>query len=195
MSRARKMYLNVAGAFDGMSRARKTYLIVGAAAFLGLVLAFATRGGREKTTASTGGDLSPAQGVPVALGKPTVEFKVEDPQPIIPVAEPPKRTQPVSHIVEPKAPPPQPVVDPAPDRRAVYVKIIAAMEKVEAAAVQRYGRKPTPDDKAEFTIPYKAFVNSQTQQVRKKLAKDLSLTEVVIDQIKVEGDRAGWPKR
>ncbi|HKB05331.1 MAG TPA: hypothetical protein VKD90_24115 [Gemmataceae bacterium] len=179
-----------------MSRARRVYLIVGVAAFVGLFLAFVTRGGRGQTGPSASGDPGEAQGVPVALGKPTLVFQVEDPLPVAPAPEPPKRTEPVSHIiVEPKAPAPRPVEDPTLDRRAVYLKIIAAMEKVEAAAIQKYGHKPGPDDKAEFTIPYKAFLNSQTQQARKKLAKDLGLTEVVIDQIKLEGDRAGWARR
>jgi hypothetical protein len=178
-----------------MSRARRVSLIVGVAACVGLVLAFVTRGGREKPVPSTGGDPQAGQGVPVALGKPTVEFRAEDSHPVLPTVEPPKRTERVAPRVEPKAPPPPPVEVPTPDRKAVYVKIIAAMEKAEAAAIQKYGRKPGPDDKAEFTIPYKAFVNSQTQQVRKKLAKDLGLPEVAIDQIKLEGDRAGWPKR
>ena len=178
-----------------MSRARRVLLIVGVAACVGLVLAFANRGRREKPVSNPGGDTSVGQGVPVALGKPTVEFRAEDQHPVLPTAEQPKRTQPVAPRVEPTAPPPQPIEVPAPDRKAVYVKIVAAMEKVEAAAVQKYGRKPGPADKAEFSIPYKAFVNSQTQQVRKKLARDLGLPEVAIDQIKLEGDRAGWPKR
>jgi hypothetical protein len=80
-------------------------------------------------------------------------------------------------------------------RKAVYVQICAALEGVETAAVQKFGRKPRPDDTAGFTIPYKAFVDRETLRVRKLLATELGLREQEIDAIKSAGDKAGWPRK
>jgi hypothetical protein len=85
--------------------------------------------------------------------------------------------------------------EPRTPRQETYVKIVTALDEVEEAAVRRFGRKPQPDDKAGFTIPYKVFVDSQTQRARKQLVADLGLSESAIDEIKEEGDRLGWPRR
>jgi hypothetical protein len=167
--------------------------IVGAAACVGLVLAFVSRGGRDKPNPNAGGGTNDPS-ARVALGKPTVEPPVVDLQPTAPIVDQPKRVEPAPPKVEPKTDPPR-VEAPPPDRKAAYVRIVAALEGVEAAAIKKYGHKPGPDDKAEFSIPYKAFVNSQTQLVRKKLANDLGVPEAAIDEIKKDGDRAGWAKR
>jgi hypothetical protein len=82
-----------------------------------------------------------------------------------------------------------------PARQAAYVQIVSALDRVREAAVKKFGREPRPDDTASFTIPYKVFVDGQTRQARKQLAIDLQLGEPAIDEIKDEGDRAGWPRK
>jgi hypothetical protein len=114
--------------------------------------------------------------------------------PLAPVPERPKRAEPTPPKAEPKPEPPPPE-GPSGARQAAYQKIVAAWDRVEAAAVHKYGRKPRPDDRAEFAIPYKAFVNTQTQVARKRLATDLGVSEREVDQIKAEGDKAGWPRQ
>jgi hypothetical protein len=85
--------------------------------------------------------------------------------------------------------------EPRTPRQETYVKIVTALDGVEESAVRKFGRKPRPDDKAGFTIPYKVFVDEQTQRARKQLVADLGLSESAIDEIKEEGDRSGWPRR
>jgi len=164
-------------------------VICGIAAVMGIVLAYRDRAGRNSTNRDTGG-ASPF--VQVAQGQPWPEPKLPDSSPLAAVAVQPKRDEPVQTRVEvrPEAPPEEANLD----RKAAYARLVAALDRVEAAAVQKYGRKPQADDKAEFTIPYKAFVNTQTQVVRKRLAKDLGVSEREIDLIKAEGDKAGWPR-
>jgi hypothetical protein len=177
-----------------MSRWRRVVVFCGFAAVLGIVLAYRDRAGRESARADSGPD--PA--VRAAQGQPWPEPKHEDVLSALPVGEQPKRADAVLPKAEPKPQPePQPEpppVDPTPARKAAYVRIVAALEGAEAAAVKKYGRKPQPDDTAGFTIPYKAFVNTQAQLARKRLAKELGLSEREIDQIKAEGDKAGWPR-
>jgi hypothetical protein len=174
-----------------MSRWRRVFVICGLAAVLGIFLAYRDRAGRE--TARADGPPDPA--VRVAQGQPWPEPKHEDVLPLVPVGEQPRRADPVLPKVESQPEPEPPPVDPTPARKAAYVRIVAALAGAEAAAIQKYGRKPQPDDRADFVIPYRAFVNTQTQLARKRLAKELEVSEREVDQIKAEGDKAGWPRR
>jgi hypothetical protein len=179
-----------------MSRSHRTLLTILVAASLGLFLAHRDRHGRD--TANAGGTPGPGQTVGVAQGEPWPEPKQQDTTPVALLAGQPKREEPAVPRVEAKGGPNadlRPAEDPTLARKAAYVKIVAALDGVEAAAVKKYGRKPRPDDKAEFAIPYKAFVNAQTQRVRKQLATDLGLSEAEVDQIKAEGDKSGWARQ
>jgi len=85
--------------------------------------------------------------------------------------------------------------EPRTPRQETYVKIVTALDGVEEAAIRKFGRKPQADDKAGFTIPYKVFMDEQTQRARKQLVADLGMSESAIDEIKEEGERSGWPRR
>jgi hypothetical protein len=172
-------------------RPRHLFLICLIAAWLGILLASADRGARA--TPKQDPDAVSDTGPPAEGAAPVAEPNREDPGPAAPMREQPKREQPVSPRVEPQPDPPPDLSTPA--RQAAYVQIVAAFEGVEASAVKRFGRRPQPDDKAAFTIPFKAFVDGQTRRARKQLASDLGLSESAIDQIKAEGDQSGWPKK
>jgi hypothetical protein len=43
-----------------------------------------------------------------------------------------------------------------------YVRIVAAVEAVEAAAVKKFGRQPKAGDNLGVTLPYKTFVERET---------------------------------
>jgi hypothetical protein len=81
------------------------------------------------------------------------------------------------------------------ERQAVYRKVAPQMERIEADAVKRFGRKPTKDDPVTFSVPYNAFVDA----ARAKVFTDLFATDRVLrseaEKILAEGAANGWPKK
>lgn len=94
-----------------------------------------------------------------------------------------------------KPPPPAPAEDRTPIRQAIYIRVVKAIDDVEAAALKKFGRAPRPDDKATFTGPYKLFVERETEKALDSLAADQGMPRSVLDGIRDEGDRKGWPKK
>jgi hypothetical protein len=95
----------------------------------------------------------------------------------------------------PKPPDPKAEAERLTARKATYVKIIGALDQVEAAAVRKFGRKPKADDLAGFTVPYKLFVERETAKALDALSKDLRLSRSELNAIRMEGDAEGWPKK
>jgi hypothetical protein len=90
---------------------------------------------------------------------------------------------------------PKPAVARLAARQAAYVQVVAALDRVEAAAVQKFGRKPRADDLAGFAIPYKVFVERETGKALDSLAEELRLSRSELDGIRRDGDAEGWPKK
>jgi len=164
------------------------------AACVGISLGYAGRGSRKRATQT---DVARAADAPPSTELPWTR-PAADPKPeIIPVLfkpSPPKPEEPVVTRVEPKPAPPPPT-DESPDRKAAYVRIMAAHEGAEAAAVRKYGRKPQPGDMADFTIPYRAFVDREFEKALTSLAKEAGVPRTDLTAIKRDGDKEGWPKR
>jgi hypothetical protein len=165
------------------------------AACVGISLGYADRGSRKRSTQT---DVARAADAPPASSelpwtKPAAESKPEITIPVLFKPSPPKPDEPVVARVEPK-PEPAPK-DESPDRKAAYVRIIAAQEGAEAAAVRKYGRKPQPGDMADFTIPYRAFVDREFEKALTSLAKEAGMPRTELTAIKRDGDKEGWPKR
>lgn len=165
------------------------------AACVGMSLGYADRGGRKRATQNT--DVARAANAPPVSTELPWTKPAADPKPeIIPVLfnpSPPKSEEPVVTRVEPKPTPAS--EETSPDRKAAYVRIIAAQEGAEAAAARKYGRKPQPGDQAEFTIPYRAFVDREFEKALTSLAKEAGMPRTELTAIKRDGDKEGWPKR
>jgi hypothetical protein len=169
------------------------------AACVGVVLGYADRGGRNRAKPNTdvahaadASSLPPAPNWTLPTNS-AADPKTEMAAPVIFKPSPPKSDEPVVSRVEPKpVPPPQ---DTSPDRKAAYIRIMAAQEVAEAAAVKKYGRKPEPGDQAEFTIPFRAFVDREFEKALTSLAKEAGVPRTELTAIKRDGDKEGWPKR
>ena len=91
---------------------------------------------------------------------------------------------------EPKTEPKKssrPTEDTTAKRKAIYNRIIAALDQVESSALAKYGK--------ERTIPRVAFVERETTKALDALAKELKMDRSVIDRIRAEGNAKEWPKK
>jgi len=167
------------------------------AACVGVVLGYADRGGRHRATSPTDvARVADASALPSAPNwtlptKPAPEVTT----PITFKPTPPKSEDPVVTRVEPRPDPAPAPKDDSQDRRAAYIRIIAARDGAEAAALKKYGRKPEPGDQAEFTIPYRAFVDREFEKALTTLAKEAGVPRTELATIQRDGDKEGWPKR
>jgi hypothetical protein len=74
-------------------------------------------------------------------------------------------------------------------RKVTYVKICAAVDQVQAAALAKFGKKDT--------IPAKVFIERETTKALDMLAAELGgrATREDLEAIRKEGDAEGWPKK
>jgi len=80
------------------------------------------------------------------------------------------------------------------ERKSIYADLAAALTKVEADAVKKFGRKPNKDDNAGFTVPYKLFVERETAKVYETFGRDRGVRKSEAESIHDEGVSKGWPK-
>jgi len=171
------------------------------AACVGMVLGYADRGGRHRATQApeiaSAADASQLPRAPnwTLPSNSTIDSKREFTTPVTFKPSPPKSEEPAVTRVEPKPDPAPAPRDDSQDRKAAYIRIIAAQEGAEVAAMKRYGRKPEPGDQAEFTIPYRAFVDREFEKALTSLAKEAGMPRAELTTIKRDGDKEGWPKR
>src|SRR5262245_60963316 len=81
------------------------------------------------------------------------------------------------------------------DRKAVYAHLVAGVARVEADAVKKFGRKPKADDLAGFTVPYKIFVDRETDKVYQALEREKGIKRPDAEAILKEGNSKGWSKK
>jgi hypothetical protein len=81
------------------------------------------------------------------------------------------------------------------ERKAIFADLTARLAKVEADAVKKYGRRPKKDDGAVFTIPYRRFVEGETEKVYRALRDEHAVDPADAEVILAEGNEKSWPKK